>query len=201
MALWTTLKAAVDAVITTNGNNEITGAILNTILDTIIDDVGLYQFKGVATPSTSPGTPDGSAWYIASQVGSYPNFGGAVVTAGSIAFFKWDGTAWNMELLTGVTGETQYVKKFQDLAAEEVYATPEKSLLTQIIVKGKTGTTNFKAGSSSGAEDISRAKDVAAGAFLTVTKAQVYETAQNIYIGITGGTADVTLIFTTNIIN
>ena len=199
--MWNLLKQAIDDVITTNGNNEITGAILNAILDQMTDNLGSYQFKGVATPSTEPDTPDGVAWYIAAQAGIYANFSGGVIIAGEIGFFKWNGASWDLEKLTGVIGETQLIKKYQDLATEEIYVTPAKSLLTNIIVKGKTATTTISVGSTSGGEDISRAKEVAAGATLTIAKGVLYETAQNLYLNITGGTCDVTLIFTTGVLN
>lgn len=199
MAHWELLKQAIDDVITTNGNNEITGAILNATLDQMVNDLGDYQFKGVATPTTNPDTPDGVAWYIAAEAGAYPNFGGNVLNTGSIGFFKWNGT-WILEQLTGVVGETQLVKKYVDLAAEEIYIAPAKSLLTNIIVKGKTSTTTISVGSTSGGQDISRAKTVATGAFLTVAKSKVYENAANLYLNVTGGTCDVTLIFTTGVL-
>jgi len=201
MALWELLKQTIDDVITTNSNNEITGALLNATLDAMVDSLGGYQFKGVATPSTEPVEPDGVAWYIAAEAGIYSNFSGGVITAGDIGFFKWNGVSWDLEKLTGVIGETQFVKKFEDIAAEEIYPTPAKSLLTNIIVKGKTSTTTISVGSSSGAEDISREKDVAAGASLVVAKSVLYETAQNLFLNISGGTVDVTLIFTTGVLN
>lgn len=72
---WTNLKAAVAAVIRTNGNQEITGALLQSTLNSIIDQVGANStFKGVATPATTPGTPDGPLFYIAYEKGIYANF-------------------------------------------------------------------------------------------------------------------------------
>jgi len=75
--MWTDLKAALGAVIKTNGAGEITGDVLNQALDSIVDNVGAdASFKGVAIPSTNPGTPDGPVFYLASEKGDYPNFGG-----------------------------------------------------------------------------------------------------------------------------
>lgn len=80
---WTDLKAGVAAVIKTNGNQEITGGLLQLTLNSIIDQVGANaSFKGVATPSTSPGSPDGPVFYIASTQGTYANFGGFVLDGG-----------------------------------------------------------------------------------------------------------------------
>lgn len=70
------LKQAVSDVIKTNGNQEITGAILQSALLSIISIVGENStFAGVAVPETNPGTPDQNVFYIASQPGNYSNFG------------------------------------------------------------------------------------------------------------------------------
>jgi hypothetical protein len=72
---WTDLKAAVASVITTNGNNEITGAVLQSTLNTIVSNLGENAaFKGVATTSTNPGVPDGPLFYMAYEKGIYANF-------------------------------------------------------------------------------------------------------------------------------
>lgn len=94
---WTDLKAAVAAVIKTNGNQEITGALLQSTLNSIIDQVGANaSYKGVAIPSTNPGSPDGSVFYIASTQGTYANFGGFVLDGGfailSNVSGSWTGT-------------------------------------------------------------------------------------------------------------
>ena len=65
---WNDLKAAVAAVIRTNGTQSITGALLQSTLNSIIDQVGANAtFKGVATPATTPGIPDGDLFYIATE--------------------------------------------------------------------------------------------------------------------------------------
>lgn len=70
------LKQAVSGVIKTNGNQEITGAILQSALLTIISIVGRNStFAGIAVPETNPGMPDQNVFYIASQPGNYSNFG------------------------------------------------------------------------------------------------------------------------------
>lgn len=71
------LKQAVSDVIKTNGNQEITGAILQNALLTIISTIGNNAtFAGIATPTTNPGTPDQNVFYLASKPGIYINFGG-----------------------------------------------------------------------------------------------------------------------------
>lgn len=81
------LKAAVSSVIKTNGNQEITGQVLQNTLTTLISQVGANAtFAGVATPDTAPGTPDQNVFYIAGQSGVYANFGGYKVTKNAVAF-------------------------------------------------------------------------------------------------------------------
>lgn len=70
------LKKAVSDVIKTNGNQEITGEIMQNTLLSIISTVGSNAtFAGIATPTTNPGMPDQNVFYIASQPGNYSNFG------------------------------------------------------------------------------------------------------------------------------
>lgn len=74
------LKQAVSDVIKSNGNQEITGSILQNALLSIISTVGANAtFAGIATPDTNPGTPDQNLFYIASESGKYVNFGNLVV--------------------------------------------------------------------------------------------------------------------------
>lgn len=75
MGGYTELKAAIAAVIKTNGNNEITGAILQNVLNTIVSTVGANRaFAGIADANTNPGTPDGNVFYVAYTAGNYVNF-------------------------------------------------------------------------------------------------------------------------------
>lgn len=101
MANWSDLKAAVAKVIKTNGNQEITGAVLQKVLNNIISNVGENaSFAGVATPSTNPGTPDGNVFYIASESGTYSNFGG-IVNNGECLILKKNEDSW-VSIETGI---------------------------------------------------------------------------------------------------
>lgn len=94
MANWSDLKAAVAKVIKTNGNQEITGAVLQNVLNNIISNVGENaSFVGVATPSTNPGTPDGNVFYFASEAGIYSNFGGLELEKG-LSVIIYNGSKW-----------------------------------------------------------------------------------------------------------
>ena len=97
MANYALLKAAIQDVIKTNGNNEITGALLQQSLLAMINSLGVgYQYAGIATPATNPGTPDQNVFYIASEAGTYSNFSGIVVAENEVAILKWNGT-WTKE--------------------------------------------------------------------------------------------------------
>lgn len=83
------LKDAIAAVIKANGNNEITGAILQSSLLSIINQFGAGAiFAGVAEPSTVPINNDVVAFYIATTNGTYPNFGGYSLTNNDFVIFS-----------------------------------------------------------------------------------------------------------------
>ena len=97
MGGYTELKAAIAAVIKANGNNEITGAIMQNVLNTIVSTVGANKtFVGIANADTKPGTPDGNVFYIAYTAGNYVNFqsgaGNLTVNPGELAIL-YNGTA------------------------------------------------------------------------------------------------------------
>lgn len=86
------LKAAVASVIKTNGNQEITGAILQNALLSIISAVGANStFAGIATPNTNPGTPDQNVFYLAATDGVYSNFNGITLSNEVIIFTNKNG--------------------------------------------------------------------------------------------------------------
>lgn len=91
MANYSSLKSAVTSVIKTNGNKEITGAVLQSTLLAIINSLGDgFLFKGVATPSTNPGTPDQNVFYIGGA-GTYTNFNSLEVPTGYLGVLKYNG--------------------------------------------------------------------------------------------------------------
>lgn len=96
MANYQELKRAIADVIKTNGNQEITGAILQNVLKSMVSVIGENAtFAGIAIPGTNPGTPDANVFYIAAETGSYPNFGGSkVITDNEIAIFNLEHGSW-----------------------------------------------------------------------------------------------------------
>ena len=104
MANYETLKTAIQQVVKTNGNNEITGALLQQSLLAMINSLGVgYQYVGIATTSTNPGTPDAKVFYFAFANGVYPNFGGLSLK-NEIAILYYD-TEWKKSTLDLVTSD------------------------------------------------------------------------------------------------
>lgn len=94
------LKKAIANVIKTNGNQEITGAIMQNVLNTIVSTVGANRtFVGIANKNTNPGTPDGNVFYIAYTAGNYVNFqfraDYLTVKPGELAILYNDKTNWD----------------------------------------------------------------------------------------------------------
>ena len=99
MADFSQLKAAVANVIKTNGNEEITGAILQDVLLTIINSIaGGYMFGGVAQHSGNVGNPDYNVFYLAGS-GSYTGYGDAItIEDGCYGVFRYNGS-WTQEVV------------------------------------------------------------------------------------------------------
>lgn len=98
MANYATLKAAIQDVIKQNGANAITGNILQQSLIAMVESLGAgYQFGGIATPTTAPGTPDQRVFYIGFIPGTYSNMGGGTVEPGTIGVFSYNGS-WSTDL-------------------------------------------------------------------------------------------------------
>lgn len=109
MANWTILKEAIAYAIKTNGNQEITGQLLQNILNNIVSSVGENAtFAGIATPTTNPGVYDGPVFYIAAQAGTYSNFNGIEVAEGEAVIFKWNNGTWTKKT-TGLATEQEII--------------------------------------------------------------------------------------------
>ena len=106
MSNYNSLKATINANIKANGNQEITGPVLNSVLTAMVNALGGgYEYVGIATPTTSPGTPDNKIFYVATTPGTYTNFGGAVVNTGEVAVLRYD-SSWHKDS-TGIATAAQ----------------------------------------------------------------------------------------------
>lgn len=121
MSNYNSLKATIDANIKQNGNQEITGQILNSVLNAMVTTLGTgYQFAGVATIATNPGTPDAKVFYIANGKGTYEKFGGLEVTEDDVVVFYWD-SAWH-KVATGIASQEKLSEldgKIEDIGIKE----------------------------------------------------------------------------------
>lgn len=123
MSNYNTLKATINANIKQNGNQEITGQILNSVLNQMVTTLGAgYQFAGVATTATNPGTPDAKVFYIANEKGTYTNFGGLEVTEDEVVVLYYD-TEWH-KVATGIASQA----KLTELVGGESSLTPYQVL-------------------------------------------------------------------------
>lgn len=101
MAEYSNLAATINAQIKANGNQEITGPVLNAVLTAMVNVLGDgYRLKGVAAPADNPGSPDNRVAYLAAQDGTYTNFGGLTIS-GEVALLLWD-SAWTKETLFSI---------------------------------------------------------------------------------------------------
>ena len=104
MANYASLLATIAANIYTNGNQEVTAAMVKTAMNEVVNTLGAgYQFMGVAHPSDTPsGYADLRAFWLASEAGTYTNFGGLVLNDGEVAILKYNGS-WSKEVTGAAT--------------------------------------------------------------------------------------------------
>lgn len=144
MANYETLKAAIQQVVKTNGNNEITGALLQQSLLAMINSLGSgYQFVDVATSATKPGTPDQKVFYIANGKGTYPNFGGISITEDEVVILYYD-TDWH-KLLTGIASNEKLSELGQEVDGVNESITPTWTQSKRIVESGNivSSSTSF----------------------------------------------------------
>lgn len=104
MSNYNSLKTTINANVKQNGVQAITGQILNSVLNAMVNTLGAgYQFAGVATPASNPGSPDARVFYIANGKGTYTNFGGISVTEDDVVVLYWD-SSWHKES-TGIASQ------------------------------------------------------------------------------------------------
>ena len=132
MANYQLLKTDIDAKVYQNGHQEITGANLNSVLNSMVTALGAeYQFAGIATIGTNPGTPDAKVFYIANGKGTYTNFGGLEVTEDEVVVLYWD-TAWHKEA-TGIASQDKLTELGGKVGELNVSASFDNSSSNQYI--------------------------------------------------------------------
>lgn len=134
MADFSALKAAIQAAIRQNGNNEITGNIMQGILLSMVNTLGDaainalvlivdelstklsngYLFAGVINPSSSPSVGTGKYFFLSSKGGTYTNCGGIELPQGINIIMYNNGTWLSNSLFTvddePISGSNSLVK-------------------------------------------------------------------------------------------
>ena len=130
MAKWSILKAAIAKSIKNNGNQEITGQVLQNVLNSIVSSVGENStFAGIATPATNPGAPDGNVFYLATEAGVYANFNSIEITSGEVAILEWKGS---------------WTKKVTGFATQQHFSELDKKSAFAIDYKADNRTTRLQ---------------------------------------------------------
>ena len=126
------IKESIKAVIKENGNYEITGNVLQTVLLSMVDTLGPeYQFLGIATKSTVPVVVEGNSFYITVEVGTYTNFknsGNTAITVNQLGILtSTNGTVWNFTpIFIGVSkGKGEVFNDYVNNEATENYSHAE----------------------------------------------------------------------------
>lgn len=113
------LKTAIQSVIKTNGNKEITGALLQQSLLAMINslDTGGYLYHGIAHPTDAAVTLDEKVFMLATEAGTYTNFDDIVVNEDEVVILKYNGTAWSKDVVNKVFVAEADVTPFADVLA------------------------------------------------------------------------------------
>lgn len=140
------LKQAISNVIKTNGNQEITGQIMQNALLTIISTIGNNAtFAGIATPNTNPGTPDQNVFWIASKNGEYVNFDAQVIYNEPSLFVNENGS-WVKKSLGILNNMVNYISGSENFFTDSrfVNAAINKAIIQSDIstIKVNYGTQN-----------------------------------------------------------
>lgn len=99
MANYANLLATIAANIYENHGNQVTANMVKAACDYMVASLGAgYQFAGVATSATDPGTPDQKVFYLAVEPGTYANFDGAVLGGDAVCVFYYS-SAWSHSLV------------------------------------------------------------------------------------------------------
>lgn len=112
MGAFEQLITYISSIVKANNNEEITGTNMQSVLLNMVGELGLRQFRGVATINTNPGLPTGQAIYVASQPGIYQYFNLEVYDDELVLFI------WEPEL---VYWRKEVVIKFPDSFSGESY--------------------------------------------------------------------------------
>lgn len=125
LALTTWFAAANDDGVLGKATGEALKTLIGAVANLSVDS---------ATLATNPGTPQGNRMWVASEVGTYTNFGGLTITAGQIAFFVDNGTSYTKVLIPiDTSGFLQLVQ----LITASSGTTGKNKMRVDLVQKGK----------------------------------------------------------------
>ena len=108
-----------------------------------------YIYKGVATPSKNPGTPTERVAYLASEPGTYTNFGGIVITSGLYSLTYAGGTWTGTQMTAGsdievvqTTGDSTTDVMSQKAVTDELDEIDGCLYVVEKIIDTETGYVN-----------------------------------------------------------
>ena len=191
MSNYNNLKTSIDANIKQNGNQEITGQILNSVLNQMVNILGTgYQFAGIATIDTNPGTPDAKVFYIANGKGTYEKFGSLEVTEDDVVVLYWD-SSWH-KVSTGIASQAKLSELLRDFG---MYPNPTEYVLA-VGVSGKYIDKDSALEVANGNYSISQPISLKAGDILLVPSASAVAAACSVVSKKVTNTYDKVIIYT-----
>ena len=130
------LKAALDAKIYTNGNEEITASMVNSVISDCISQLGNFECGGEITPTTLfDFNAELKWWFIAVESGTYTNFDGIIIDDEVAIILYEDAVFTKIELInkqiTNVANDTTEIGK--SLLTNDLVFDIEKSVIYQLL--------------------------------------------------------------------
>ncbi len=138
------LKATLDAKIYTNGNEEVTASMVNSVISDCISQLGNFECGGEITPTTLfDFNAELKWWFIAVESGTYTNFDRIIIDDEVAIILYEDAVFTKIELInkqiTNVANDTTEIGK--SLLTNDLVFDIEKSVIYQLLEDAATTDT------------------------------------------------------------
>lgn len=136
MAKYQQLLADIDEKVYENATQAITGENLNSVLKSMVNNLGKgYQFGGLVSPDSTYTAGDEKIAFLGSEAGRYAAFGNFSLRDGEVALFIWDG-AWRKQIVSYFRNTDVYgVRHFYNNASPDLTRIGESSLHRDLPVQ------------------------------------------------------------------